>query len=264
MNPLLSVIVPHQNEGKFLKNTLQAIFNQSFQNFEVLVVDNSSSDDHLEAIYHLAAQNQRLRLLRSDGSLNSGLKEARGQFCLFICPHSWLLPTFFADSVEVLLNHPEVALCVSDNGFFYDGQEIVHTEKLHPAITKTTVFNSTQSIELFKKSSFWIPSHSTVIRKKALHHFGGFSDHLGLLSDWFLMHASALKFGLAYLPATLSAKKKNENKKNPKKEVEALLSLLANERELRSLFCDSNLLKQHAKAVLPKIIFNPRNWDLLI
>lgn len=262
MNPLLSVIVPHFNEGKSLKNTLQAIFNQSYQNFEVLVVDKGSSDEHLQALYTIASQNQRMRLLRD--SQSDGLKEARGAFCLFIQPQSWLLPSFFADSLEVLLTHPEAALCVSDNGFFYEDQEIVHSQKLHPEITKTTLFNTDQSIELFKKSSFWIPSHSTVIRKKTLEHFGGFQKDLGELSEWFLLHSIALKFGMAYLPATLSAARKMPQKKNPKKEVDALLNLLSKERELRSLFCDANLLKQHVKTVLPKIIFNPKNWDLIL
>ena len=50
MNPLVSVIIPNYNHARYLKQRLDSVFNQTYQNFEVIFLDDCSSDNSLEIV----------------------------------------------------------------------------------------------------------------------------------------------------------------------------------------------------------------------
>ena len=50
MNPLVSVIIPNYNHARYLKQRLDSVFNQTYQNFEVIFLDDCSTDNSLEII----------------------------------------------------------------------------------------------------------------------------------------------------------------------------------------------------------------------
>jgi glycosyltransferase involved in cell wall biosynthesis len=49
-NPLVSVIIPNYNHARFLDERIQSILNQTYQNFEVIILDDKSSDNSVEVI----------------------------------------------------------------------------------------------------------------------------------------------------------------------------------------------------------------------
>ncbi|HQQ03704.1 MAG TPA: glycosyltransferase [Kiritimatiellia bacterium] len=83
-NPRITVLMPVRNAGEFLEQTLESIWRQSFRDFELLVVDDASSDRTPEIL--AACRDSRLRVVRNEsrlklsGALNRGLKEARGEY----------------------------------------------------------------------------------------------------------------------------------------------------------------------------------------
>ena len=62
-NPLVSVIIPVYNKRKFIKDTIDSVINQSYQNFEIIVVDDGSTDDSLDIINSF--YDPRLRVFRN-------------------------------------------------------------------------------------------------------------------------------------------------------------------------------------------------------
>lgn len=71
-NPLVSVIIPVYNKRKFIKETIDSVVNQSYQNFEIIVVDDGSTDSSIDIVNSLS--DSRLRVF---SQLNSGVERAR-------------------------------------------------------------------------------------------------------------------------------------------------------------------------------------------
>lgn len=91
-NPLVSFIVTSYNYEKFIGRTLESIKNQTYKDFEIIIVDDCSSDNSAGVIERFIADNQDLRitLLRHDknkgqlAAFQTGLRQAQGVFVSFI------------------------------------------------------------------------------------------------------------------------------------------------------------------------------------
>ena len=79
---LVCVVMPVHNVARYIGEAMESILNQSFPNFELIIVDDGSTDDTVERIK--GYKDSRIRLYRHDhdfiGSLNLGLQEARGKY----------------------------------------------------------------------------------------------------------------------------------------------------------------------------------------
>ncbi|ACK72613.1 glycosyl transferase family 2 [Gloeothece citriformis PCC 7424] len=83
--PLVSVIIPAYNAEKFIERTLRSVLSQTYQNIEVLVIDDGSQDKTAEIVQTIANQDQRVILLRQANSgvaaaRNLGIQNAKGEF----------------------------------------------------------------------------------------------------------------------------------------------------------------------------------------
>ena len=109
--PLVSFIVTSFNYEKFVIKTLESIVNQTYKNFEIIVVDDCSSDNSVEKIEQFMRVNQEVRitLLRLDNnqgqlaSMLAGLKIAQGQFISFIDSDDVIVEDYAAVHLRVHL-----------------------------------------------------------------------------------------------------------------------------------------------------------------
>ena len=88
MNPLVSIIIPTYNRAEDLKRALQSVFDQTFTNWEVVVVDNYSVDNTDSLIKSFNNQKIKLFKIHNRGiisaSRNLGLKHALGEYIAFL------------------------------------------------------------------------------------------------------------------------------------------------------------------------------------
>ena len=82
-----SVIIPLYNKEKYIQNTLQSVLNQTFENFEVIIVDDGSTDDGPEKVGLIS--DCRIRFIRKENggvssARNRGIAEARGEYIAFL------------------------------------------------------------------------------------------------------------------------------------------------------------------------------------
>lgn len=85
MNPLVSVIIPAYNAQAFLRPTLDSVLAQTYQNLEILVVDDGSCDRTVEIVQAYAAKDDRIRLIQQTNAgvaaaRNRGIQTAKGEF----------------------------------------------------------------------------------------------------------------------------------------------------------------------------------------
>ena len=86
--PMISIIVPLYNAEKFIWETVQSVINQTYKDFELLLVDDCSTDRSLAAVEVI--NDPRVRVIRQEhnagayAARNRGLKEAKGRYIAFL------------------------------------------------------------------------------------------------------------------------------------------------------------------------------------
>src|SRR5215218_1412354 len=107
---VVSVIIPCYRQTAFLRETIASILNQSYSNFEIIVVDDGSPDS-VEEVTKLF---QGVCLIRQPNqgtakARNNGLKSSKGDFIVFLDADDRLLPNALSDGVEFLVKQPSCA-----------------------------------------------------------------------------------------------------------------------------------------------------------
>ena len=94
-NPVISIIVPVYNVEKYLDNCLKSILNQSFKDFEVILVNDGSKDKSGEICNIYSQKDSRIKVFNMENSgagkaRNKGLDLAQGKYIFFVDADDWL------------------------------------------------------------------------------------------------------------------------------------------------------------------------------
>ena len=118
---VFSIIIPVYNVEPYLRTCLESVFNQSFDDWEVVCVNDGSTDGSAAILEAYSAKDNRLRIItQSNGGLsaarNAGMKEAKGDHILFLDSDDWLE----ANALETLAQNldDEDMLCFSGRRYF--------------------------------------------------------------------------------------------------------------------------------------------------
>jgi GT2 family glycosyltransferase len=111
-SPAVSVVLPCYNAHRHLGRALDSVRAQTFRDFEILVVDDGSTDPETKAF--LGGLGADVRLLHQEncglaGARNAGFRAARGEYVLPLDCDDWIDPTFLEKGVAVLRARPDVA-----------------------------------------------------------------------------------------------------------------------------------------------------------
>jgi glycosyltransferase involved in cell wall biosynthesis len=92
-NPLVSVVIPSYNHGRFLGRALQSLLNQTYTNWEAIVIDNHSTDNTDEVMAKFADPRITYLKIHNDGviaaSRNAGIRAAKGEWIAFLDSDDW-------------------------------------------------------------------------------------------------------------------------------------------------------------------------------
>ena len=210
--PLVSVIIPLFNGGKYIERTLQSVFMQTFRDFEVIVVDDGSLDNGLEIVKAFAMDKPDcVKYLTHAGrknrgiaaSKNAGIRRARGEFIAFIDQDDIWNPVKLETQVVFLQDQEDVSLTYSRVGIVLGEQDpyeghisgFVGHGKPHAA---RNMFS-----ELLKEN--YIPALTVVARKEHLLAVGLFDESAPLhhYEDWLLWSKLAYSHKFYFVPDVL-------------------------------------------------------------
>ena len=110
--PLVSVFIPVYNAEKYIAESLESILNQTYQNLEIILVDDGSTDRSVEIIE--SYQDERIKLIRNEKNMgipftrNVGLENASGKYMAIMDSDDISLPERIEKQVKYLENHPEI------------------------------------------------------------------------------------------------------------------------------------------------------------
>ena len=106
MNPLISIITPNYNASKYIAATIESVQKQTYSNWELLIVDDCSSDNSVEIIKTFQKNDARIKLLELTQNAgpaivrNEGIKQAQGNYLTFIDADDIWLPNFIETSLK--------------------------------------------------------------------------------------------------------------------------------------------------------------------
>lgn len=99
MNTLVSIITPTYNCARFIGSTIESVLNQTYQDWELLITDDCSTDDTVDIVSHYVQSDSRIRLFKLDknsgagAARNNSIKEAKGKYLAFLDSDDRWLPT---------------------------------------------------------------------------------------------------------------------------------------------------------------------------
>lgn len=112
--PFISVIIPNWNGKHFLPDCLESLKKQTFRDFEVILVDNGSTDGSVEFVQ--GTYGEFVRIIRSERNLgytggnNLGIRAAYGQYIVLLNNDTWVEPTWLEALVEAISPNPQVGM----------------------------------------------------------------------------------------------------------------------------------------------------------
>lgn len=176
--PLISVVIPTYNRAKDLKRALISVISQSYQNWEVIIIDNNSSDNTDEIIRDFADQRIFTYKINNLGiiamSRNMGIEKAKGEIIAFLDSDDWWTPNKLEESVSVLNQNFD---------FVYHDLLIIRTEnkKLNRRTVGARSLEQPIYDDLILNGSV-IPNSSVVVKKRLLQKIGGLSEERELIA----------------------------------------------------------------------------------
>ena len=123
-NLLFSVLIANYNNGRFLMEAIESVRNQTYTNWEIVLVDDGSTDNSIE-LYKQLEQDSRIHVFYNDENKGCGYTKRRcaelanGKICGFLDADDVLLPEAIMSHVETHIQHPEVS-CVFSRYYFCD------------------------------------------------------------------------------------------------------------------------------------------------
>lgn len=131
--PLLSVIIPCFNYGQYLEEAIDSVLASTFQNFEIIVVDDGSTDlATIEILKNLNKPKTKIIHQKNQGlatARNSGIKIAQGKYILPLDADDTIEPTYIEKCLEILESQPEIGFVYSWVQKFGDDNTIWRTEE---------------------------------------------------------------------------------------------------------------------------------------
>ncbi|MEO5935993.1 MAG: glycosyltransferase family A protein, partial [Terriglobales bacterium] len=199
--PLVSVIIPTYNSESYIRETLASVFAQTYHNFEVMVVDDGSSDQtaavvksYGDRVTFVAQANQGPAAAR-----NHGIRLAKGELISFLDSDDLWLPDKLEKQVRFMAEHPEYGLISTDMSIF-DSRGIIESG------VKAKIYKiKTGMVMRDLLFGNWIQTSGVMVRKECFATVGHFTVEKGLWGeDWILWMQIAARYPVYFMAESLA------------------------------------------------------------
>jgi len=203
MNPKVSVIIPTYNRANLLARAIKSVLNQTFQDFELIIVDDGSTDNTKEVVEEFQKKDSRIKYIFQENSggpakpINTGIKNSRGEYIAILESDDEWLPEKLEKQAEILDRFPNVGL-VSCYAFkiFSNGKKTIYKAPFSGILKK----------EDWKK--YWqlwgILSFSTILmRRESVEKVGLLDENLKIAADVDFYLRFIKQFDFYFIPIPL-------------------------------------------------------------
>ena len=198
-----SVIIPLYNKAPYVCKALESVASQSFQNFELVVVDDGSKDGSGDiaasflATTSLIYQHIRQKNAGVSTARNHGVASSNGEYICFLDADDWWEPAFLEHMDAFIRDYPEAGIYGTNYYYVKNGQKRICVEAL-----ETGYIHYCKAYACHLQMPLW--TGAVCIPRGVFDEMGGFRPHLKLGEDFDLWIKIALKYKVAFLNEPLS------------------------------------------------------------
>lgn len=191
-----SVVTPLYNKASFIEKTLESVISQTYTDFEIIVVNDGSTDNSLSVAESVLAGFSNARFINQSNAgvstaRNAGIAAASGEYICFLDGDDWWEPTFLEEMDKLIRDYPNAGLYCTNYYYVHNGKSTVKLD------IPTGYFNYCK--EYARSLCMIATSSSSSSSKAVLTEMGGFKQNLKLGEDFDLWIRIALKYGTAIL-----------------------------------------------------------------
>jgi glycosyltransferase involved in cell wall biosynthesis len=214
IKPKISIITASYNYAHIIKKAINSVISQTYNNWELIIIDDGSTDNSLEVINEYT-KNPKVKLYQHEGGVNKGLKEtvllglkhSTGDYVAFLEADDWLEDNYLEEKVMVLAQHPDLKFIFNDVALFsnqkdFDFSWYTSYLKSQKKIIRNSKMPSDFS-KYFTKHNF-IPTFSCVFVEKDLLLSCNFDTPKDPILDYWIFKQLASKTDFYYIDKKLT------------------------------------------------------------
>lgn len=200
---MVSVIIPTYNRAHSIGASIQSVLNQTWQSFEIIVVDDGSTDNTRQVVEHFDDDRIRYIGMEKNGGAsrarNEGIRQSKCDFIAFLDSDDEWMPQKLEKQMQEMLQAPEkvgvvycrMRGCKKDGSFIYCPELSLKKEQLEGNLLGNLVASNV------------IGTPAMLVRRKCLEQTGGFDEGLRCLEDWELVLRIAEKWEIGFVDEIL-------------------------------------------------------------
>jgi glycosyltransferase involved in cell wall biosynthesis len=212
---LVSVVVASYNHAEYLEQRMDSLINQTYQNIEILVIDDCSTDGSVKVLRKYESHPKVKLIIREKNAgwvavSNQGVAMSLGEFIIFANCDDSCEPQMIERLVKAICENPTagISFCRSsmiDEDGKLIGDDFLGREKAFKIRCNTDALLNQNEMSRFLLHSCVIPNLSaTLFRKESYKTVGGFTSAYKVCSDWYLFFKVVENYDVAYIAQPLN------------------------------------------------------------
>ena len=209
VDPLVSVVIATYNRAALLPETVESILTQSFQDFELIVVDDGSTDDTRDVLAHYKGRVQYIYQENRGPSAarNLGARHSKAKWISFQDSDDLCLPQHLRTLHAYVQAHPDCGM-VFANGNYLGGPEHNRDAIIPRAKSRGLAGRAVRLDDLFNKSI--VRLQAALISRRSYEEIGGHDESLRICMDLDLSFRLMTRFPVAYIDESVFLYRKHE------------------------------------------------------
>lgn len=255
--PKVSIIINCYNSEKYLRETIESVLNQTYNNYELIIYDDASTDSTESIALNYG---NKLRYYKIENKVplgharNNALEKVTGDLITFLDHDDIIMPERLKKQVEIFSKNKEIALVFSNANIIDSNGKIIGK------LISESVESKVSGLE-YNIKKYSIPWLTVMIKKKMLDKIGNFNNNFMQIEDFDLVLRLILHYPFVYLPEILASYRWHSG--NLTKSNLRISVLKELEKSYRSMLMSSNInpyikliLIQEYLRTCKKIIYN--------